>query len=197
MFMTLVCLSPLIAQDVSENEGGEPGKSKTIQIGNAEDAPVRLLRGGEQFLRYTSSNPIIPEDYTLGPLENRKLPNPAVEIAERFFAAVSEGTILHEILGPVGRQELERFLRRISLRGLFPEDYRLGEVRRIDGSHREIPFRWYSGSGRADGLLLLRRIDAGWFITDVQINPEELETTYTPGEGEFEPDFYARNQEVW
>ncbi|MCK5736569.1 MAG: hypothetical protein KAH21_08830 [Spirochaetaceae bacterium] len=109
----------------------------------------------------------LPEELNMGLLADRRNPDPlwasALEVCDRAFASIREGTVPEEILYPDVRVPLSLAFSRVLFNGgknIFP----LYALPHRDGNRLEIQVRLSGGGMVSYGYIYLVRLDGVWFI---------------------------------
>ena len=119
------------------------------------------------------SDRIVPEDFTIGLLQDRQEDNHDVRetmsAIEDFLDSLIRGKVNSTPLLPEKRDYLSRTLEYFMQRGDIPEEYRVGVITIEQNKTAVTTLRLFSTSGAAIGELYLSKTGNRWYISDIQI----------------------------
>jgi hypothetical protein len=173
----------------------------------AENAkPAALRQTAQDKLLTLKSIPVLPEDFKIGPLaelvELDRNSREMVSAASRFLDALREGTVPVDLLLAGVREELSRSIDYYLEQDLSPLNYRLGAITTDPASKADqsspalqqtawMNVRLFGSPGVAEGEMYLQRSGGRWYVSDLQINFEELGQSYAPEQEKYYPSTYG------
>lgn len=142
---------------------------------------------------------VLPEDFRVGPLEDRLSPGGTeqqiLKASESFLEALASGRFEQEAVLPESREELGRSLGYYIEEGLVPTGYRLGRI-----FFEEAPappesawmnLRLYGSAGIAEGEMYLAASGGRWYVADIQAAFTQLREPYAQETERFVPSVYG------
>ncbi|MBN1836115.1 MAG: hypothetical protein JW820_09715 [Spirochaetales bacterium] len=189
-------------------EGGEvlPRREITLQksnepgAGEPGDSPGPAAPGGpEGRLLPLRGSAVLPEDFRIGPLEDRLAPSGAKQqilgVAASFLETLGDGSFPTDAVLPEGREELRRSLAYYIEQDLVPVRYRLGTIdfpeEAQDAESACLNLRLYGSPGIAEGELYLSVFAGRWYVADVQAGFPFLREPYEKKDQTFTPSVYG------
>lgn len=142
---------------------------------------------------------VIPEDFRVGPLEDRLSPaateQKILKASESFLEALASGRFEAETVLPENREELRRSLGYYIAEGLVPTGYRLGAIFFEEGpalpGSAWMNLRLYGSPGIAEGEMYLAASEGRWYIADIQADFQLLGQPYAQETKKFVPSVYG------
>ena len=148
--------------------------------------------GPPPALRATDTEPLMPEDFAIGPLQDTVAgaadQRAVAEIVVRFLRGLAAGEVSAELVDASVRDDVRRSLEPELQQGLLPSSARVGVVD-AEGEAAWANVRLFAG-GRVEGEIYLRRRAEGWWIADVQIDLNGLQLPYEGRAETFFPSSY-------
>lgn len=147
-------------------------------------------RASARHLLYPRGKRVMPQDYTIGPLQDLIAPEePAGAVTAAlvtFLRALAEGEIAAEAVAPDRLRSLRRSLQYHLDAGAVPRAARIGAVTAAEReAHAAI--RLFGEPGRVAGEIYLEAGAGGWQVVDAQLDLSRLALPYSPREREFAP----------
>jgi hypothetical protein len=142
---------------------------------------------------------LLPEDFRIGPLEDRLTAGGAeqkiLKAAAGFLDALVSGTFAEAIVLPEKRPDLRRSLAYYIEEGLVPATYRLGAIYLEQGpstpESASLNLRLYGSPGVAEGEMYLSLREGTWYVTDIQAGFPFLGEPYARETEKFVPSVYG------
>jgi hypothetical protein len=168
--------------------------------------PAAVRQTAQDKLLTLKSIPVLPEDFKIGLLAELvnvdRDTQEIVSAASRFLDALREGTVPVDILQADVREELSSSIGYYLEQGLIPINYRIGAITTdpVPKAEQSSPalrqaawmnVRLFGSPGVAEGELYLQRSGGRWYISDLQINFEELGQSYAPEREKYYPSTYG------
>lgn len=149
-----------------------------------------VSRASARHLLYPRGKRVMPQDYTIGPLQDLIAPEePAGAVTAAlvtFLRALAEGEIAAAAVAPDRLRSLRRSLQYHLDAGAVPRAARIGTVTAAEGeAHAAI--RLFGEPGRVAGEIYLEAGAGGWQVVDAQLDLSRLALPYSPREREFAP----------
>jgi hypothetical protein len=161
----------------------------------------------QQQLLALESVEVLPEDFRIGPLADLvgidRSTMEMVTVATRFLNALQTGTVDGESLHSEVREELTTSIRYYLDRELVPVNYRIGAITTESYAEGEqyspalqhrtawMNLRLFGVPGVTEGELYLERSAGRWYISDLQIDFEQMRQNYVREQEEFYPTTYG------
>ncbi|RKX75864.1 MAG: hypothetical protein DRP87_13555 [Spirochaetes bacterium] len=191
-----------------ESQAEKPGSSdeqsglrpeRTLAIGltkeskeEEEKTPDIILTEKERLLEFGGGKKIFPEDFKIGPLQDRFTASAEeraiLKVLESFLESLLSGEVHEESISPEWRGAIARSLKYYLERGQIPKSYRIGEINTADSIIR-INVRLFGEVGRSSGEVYFEKDGKKWYISDVTLNLALLDKEYRQEE-DFEPEVY-------
>ena len=167
---------------------GNAGKESEEDNGR-ESLPVL----GDELLLVQLDTPYIEtEDTVIGILQDRFSTEPeekkVFERINAFLSAYKMSNVDKVSLDPQWAPIITQTLLYHINNGNIPGEYRIGKADIDDGSGRA-NIRLIGDRGRASGEIYLSRIESDWYVSDLQIDLNDLDRDYEPPEN-YEPGVY-------
>lgn len=179
---------------VKEKEDQENVRTGSVQESSpsAEEEMIVPLSFREKLLPLRNDNPVLPEDFEIGPLQNRfserRDKTSVFRVITVFFNQLEKGKIEKTVVHPDWRSHVERFLWYYIRDNTVPEYFRVGSIMINEGSARA-NIRLFKDDGRTEGEVFLEIVEDEWLIKDIQADFSELNQDYVREE-QFEPETY-------
>jgi hypothetical protein len=194
-----------------QNEEGEVLSKREITLTQAappkESQLAAVQQSEQQKLLALESVQILPEDFKIGPLADligvdREVLE-MIAVSTRFLNALLEGTVDRQSLYEGVREELTTSIRYYLDRDLIPVNYRIGVITTDSYSkgkqepsklqHRSawMNIRLFGSPGVSEGELYLERSGGRWYVSDLQIDFEEMGKGYAREQERYYPTTYG------
>jgi hypothetical protein len=193
-----------------EPDAGDVVSKREITLTEAAPAPqpeVPTVRQSEQQgLLALESVPVLPEDFEIGPLAELVSVDRStlemISVATRFLNGLVEGSVAEESLHAEIRRELATSIRYYLERGLIPLTYRIGAITTESYGEEEatspldqrtawMNLRLFGSPGVSSGELYLERSGGRWYVSDLQLDFEQLGLEYTREQDRYYPSTYG------
>ncbi len=198
-------------EEKTENAISEPKRSLTIELVKEKEEKENVRTGRvdesspsieaemivplsfrEKLLPLRNDNPVLPEDFEIGPLQNRfseRRDEAAVfRVVTGFFNQLKNGEIEQTAVHPDWRSHVDRFLWYYIRDNTLPEYIRIGSIM-VNESSARANIRLLKDDGRTEGEVFLEVIEDEWSIKDIQADFSKLNQDYVREE-QFEPETY-------
>ena len=194
-----------------ESAEGEVISKREITLTQAAPEQEPQLAGVQQSqqqkLLTLESSPILPEDFKIGPLADLigvdRNTLEMISISTRFLNALQDGTIDRQSLHKAVREELTTSIRYYLDRDRIPVNYRIGVITMESSSEDEqepsalqrrsawMNVRLFGSPGVSEGELYLERSGGRWYVSDLQIDFEEMGQEYVREQEQYYPTIYG------
>ncbi len=137
----------------------------------------------------------LPEDFEIGPLQDLRSGSRAerkiVQVVDRFCLGLTRAKLETELIEGPKRVILSNALTHYLTRSIMPDAYRIGTVTVKNGTEAVVPVRLFSNTGITEGHIYLVETAESWFISDLQINFQELSEQYVPRDEKYTPPYHG------
>jgi hypothetical protein len=169
------------------------------------EAPT-VRQSEQQRLLALESVPVLPEDFEIGPLAELVSVDRStlemISVATRFLNGLVEGSVAEESLHAEIRQELTTSIRYYLERGLIPLTYRIGAITTesygeeetaslLEQRNARMNLRLFGSPGVSSGELYLERSGGRWYVSDLQVDFEQLGVEYARAQERYYPSTYG------
>ncbi|MBN2533168.1 MAG: hypothetical protein JXB88_09770 [Spirochaetales bacterium] len=153
--------------------------------------------GSQRYLSFLPQIPgscIYPQDFTIGSLYNEGDSSQEArfieEIISDFLVSLKESKIETSLLYEGEESGLYRFLTFHLEMMNIPQKYRIGKIV-IEETDTGYTFvRIFGKKGKTDGEIYVKKKENKWYISDIQLNFDELEVPAEKNEEKFMPTTY-------
>jgi hypothetical protein len=201
---------PAPEKAVESTEGEVISKREITLTQTAPEQEPQLAavqQSEQQKLLTLESLPILPEDFKIGPLADlvgvdRNILE-MISVSTRFLNALQDGTIDRQSLHEAVREELTTSIRYYLDRDRIPVTYRIGAITMESSSEDEqepsalqgriawMNVRLFGSPGVSEGELYLERSGGRWYVSDLQIDFEEMGQEYVREQEQYYPTIYG------
>lgn len=196
--------APAAEAQPAAGETEEPASGpQTIQLEPRERAEtdkkpevqeVRREAGTEAFLAIRGGPWIVPEDFSIGPLQSRFTSDEdtaqLLALVLDFFGNLSRGVVDEDLLQKDHRRGIQESLAYYIERELLPESLRIGLISTVGSTAARCNVRLYRGGGVSAGEVYFEKTVDRWYISDIQVDFSLLGETYVPSGEPYEPGVY-------
>ena len=183
------------AQDTSS----ETRQPQRVQLERTEQAgQVALSRETDRsqgsLLPLRQSARFVPEDFEIGPLQDRSASDQdtrrAVAALDSLLKSLAAKEIDETKLLPTKRRDISLTLQYHIDRGNLITRHRIGAIRVREGEDVRVRVRLFGGPGATDGDVYLTQRGGSWYVSDIQIALQLLQEPYIRAQERFLPDVY-------
>jgi hypothetical protein len=194
-----------------QREAGEVVSKREITLTEAAPAekaqPAAAPQSEQQRLLSLESSQVLPQDFEIGPLADLvgidRSRQEMVSVTTRFLDALQEGSVPVESLHNSVREELASSISYYLKKDLIPVTYRIGAIttesqgggdQNSSALQRRTAWmniRLFGSPGVCEGELYLEKSGGRWYVSDLQINFEMLEQSYSREQERYYPSAYG------
>jgi hypothetical protein len=198
-------------EPVADSDAGEVSSKREITLTQAappeQEQPATAQQSEQQRLLALESVQVLPEDFKIGPLADLvgvdRTTLEMISVSTRFLNALEQGMVEGESLHSEVRQELATSIRYYLDRDLIPVNYRIGAITTesyaegeqksslLDHRTAWMNLRLFGSPGVSEGELYLERSAGRWYISDLQIDFEQMGQDYVREQEAYYPSAYG------